>query len=445
MKSFFHKIYSREHFALLFIGLIWIGLVTDRAVMSIGMISLTISALLETRIWKNSYSYVRLVFFPLEGFIINTFKNYKVYRIWFLRFFSAKETWYLALFMVPVIISGLWSSDKMSYWNVLVIKSPFLFLPFAIGSLKMVKREYFIALIYLFIAIILVSSLGVFANYVMHFDSINHNLLAGQPIPVPYKEHIRYSLLIVLSIYILFVFIIWQVRLKYKKWESVLCGVILVWLIIFLHILSVRSGLFAMYFSLIPLTFSMYLKNKNLRIFLVVLIAAFLVAALSLLFIPSTKNRIAYMKWELEHAFNDQSIQGSDAGRILSIQAGWKYFKEHPLGGSGAGDLKSEMLIVYANDFPGVNPSNRQMPHNQFLYSAVQTGILGIISVLVGLLFPFILVKGWKLPILSGFLFISGSALLWEHMLETQMGIAFFLVWYLILLKWEPLLYKDMV
>ena len=151
------------------------------------------------------------------------------------------------------------------------------------------------------------------------------------------------------------------------------------------------------------------------------------------------------MRWEIEHSDEASSTYASDAGRILSIKAGLKCFQSHPLIGVGAGDLKSEMSKVYDLYFKNSSHYNRQLPHNQLLYSGVQTGILGIVAFLIGLFAPYLLSRGWEKPILSGFIFIAGSAFLWEHMLEVQIGVAFFVVWYLLLLKWESILYKNSI
>ncbi len=65
----------------------------------------------------------------------------------------------------------------------------------------------------------------------------------------------------------------------------------------------------------------------------------------------------------------------SDAGRMITYDIGGKALRAHPLTGTGAGDLMTEMRAGYAKYYPEVSADQQYGPINQFMYTALAVGI----------------------------------------------------------------------
>jgi len=427
--------YNRTLFAILFICLVFIGLVTKRAVMSIGMIALFISSLINSEIGEKALKFVFFRPFPLEGFIANTF-FYPNYKQWWKQFWSYKAIPAVCVFILPVIVSGLWSEHLNLYWKTLVLNAPFLFLPFAIGSVKPFSVKTFTGILYAFIAILFLSSLFVLGNYALHFNEINESIRRGSAIPVPHHEHIRYSLMLVFACVSACHLLLEQRVLKYS-WEKYLQGALASYFILVIHILSVRSGLLALYVCLgFGLIYFVIQRKKYLQ----GLMALGLLVLLSISayeFMPSLKNKISYMDYDL-HKSKEGALNGySDAGRMQSIKMGQQIIASAPVWGVGAGDYKPAMDSLYKHEFPEVDTAFYKLPHNQFLFSWGSCGLLGLAALLFSMIFPWCYRKNYKDFLLTSFLLISATSLMFEHTLETQVGIAFYLILFLSILNYR--------
>jgi O-antigen ligase len=427
--------YNRTLFAILFICLVFIGLVTKRAVMSIGMIALFISSLINSEIGEKALKFVFFRPFPLEGFIANTF-FYPDYKQWWKQFWSYKAIPAVCVFILPVMLSGLWSEHLNLYWKTLVLNAPFLFLPFAIGSVKPFSVKTFTGILYAFIGILFLSSLFVMGNYALHFDEINESIRRGSAIPVPHHEHIRYSLMLVFACTSACYLLLEDRVLKFR-WEKYLQTGLAAYFILVVHLLSVRSGLLALYVCLaFGLLYFVIQRKKYLQgIIAFALLLLFVVGAFA--FIPSLKNKLSYMDYDLNKGKEGQLNGYSDAGRLQSIRMGIQLIKTAPILGLGAGDLKPEMDSLYKHEYPSVDTGYYKLPHNQFVFTWGASGVLGMAGLLFSMFFPWFYKKNYKDFLLTSFLLIAGTSLMFEHTLETQVGIAFYLVLFLSILNYR--------
>lgn len=427
--------YNRNILAILFICMVFVGLVTKRAVMSIGMISLAVSALVNSDIRENARRFVIFKLFPVEGFFANTFLNPE-HPLYWKEFFSYRAFPVIMAFIFPVILSGIWSDDTLSYWKVLVLNSPFFFLPFAIGSLKPFTEKALSILLYVFILVMFVSSLSVIINYLMHFEEMNRAYLMGKVVPAPHKEHIRFSLMLVFSC-IGAVHMLLKNRFLFHKAERYFQLLFALFFFVVIHILSVRSGLIALYVCLFYTAFYVVLFYRKYLLGSLVIILLFTSAVSAYKLMPSLKNKIAYMQWDLQQNSQGKHENFSDAGRILSMKMGIGLIRKYPVLGTGAGDLKAEMDSLYACKYPEIDANNRKLPHNQFIYTWASTGVLGIIALLMSIVFPLFYKKNYRDHLLVCFMLICCSSFLTEYTLEIQVGVAFYVTWLLVLLSYR--------
>jgi len=365
---------------------------------------------------------------------------WEVLKVSFVRLARRPELALFSLLLLVPALSFFWSDDK-AYWLRLVqTRLPFLVLPWAFANLPTLPERKWKSVLYLFVWFMVGMCIAIGLNFLWHFDAIIEGLGRGNPIPVP-RSHVRFSLIVATSI--LAGSWLWnQVFYLYRAWERRALALGVVFLFVFLHVLSVRSGLFSMYAALLFVLLRYVWQSKKWLAGLAAL--GLLVAALwvSTETVPSLKMRIAYMKYDWER-FNDQDGGHlySDAVRWISLQSGWSLWQQNPMLGTGAGDLLSETKRNTAALFPAYAQEPR-LPHNQFVFILASTGLFGLISSLIAFLRP--IYSGRKNGLFISFQIMAFASFLIECTLENAIGVAWFLfygLWFL--MPWKGKSYHS--
>lgn len=339
----------------------------------------------------------------------------------------------LSLFFWIVFFSGIYSDDKTGWLNWVRIKLPYLFLPFVFAGLKRLNKRAFITILYAFILTFFVSTSVILFRYYSNYSQITESFLRGSALPIPYS-HIRYSLMLGFSLFCSLY--LWQQKsFLFSAGEKKLQIFFAAFAFIALHILSVRSGLLAVYLGLLFLAVHAVVVEKKWIAGVILTATIVLLPYLAYLFVPSLHNKINYMRYDLDEykkgAINDRS----DAMRIVSIKVGMEIWKEHKLLGVGAGDLRNECDRFYEREYPSISPENRRLPHNQLVWMLSTTGVVGLLVFLFSFFYPFFssgLYKQWIAVVFYLSLF---SSFFTEHSLEEQMGTGFFLIFLLLLMN----------
>lgn len=337
----------------------------------------------------------------------------------------------LTLFFFVVLIGPLPAEDY-SYWLArLRIKLPFLGLPLVFLGHPALSRKSFLGLLYFLLVLMLLTAIGVSVNYALNYEAVQEMLKRGQPMPTP-RNHIRYSLILAFSI--LGGGYLYQQGFYLKcRWEryGLLAATLL--LLLFIHLLSVRSGLLALYIALGILSIRYIAASRR---YLLGGLALVLLCSLPLLaywLVPSFQAKVAYMKWSLEKFQEGEGDIYADPGRIVSWQVGWAIHREHPLAGIGYGNIRAEVERRFAQDYPG--RPQALLPHNQFLFILAASGYIGLSVFVFAYLFPLFYQRNYRHPLLLGFYCIATAAFLIEHTIENAMGVGFFVFFLLLLLN----------
>ncbi len=337
----------------------------------------------------------------------------------------------LAIFLI-YLLSGLNSSNLHFYFFKLNQKLPFIIIPAALFVFFPVSEKLFNGLLAVFfISILFISAYSVF-HFATHYQQVKEMYIAGKTMWTP-RDHIRFSLAVVMSIWFgvhLFVnqFHLWN---KFEKWIW-LTGSIL--LTVYLHILSVRSGLLAFYIGVgYTIVYFLLIKKKlKYAIGIALLVPVLLIAAWNLS--PNLATKIHYMQYDVFRFMNNEQVAWhSDGGRLLSQQMGFSLFKQHPVVGVGLGDIKDETNRIYSQLHPEVTDEHRLEPHNQFLFIAVISGFLGLLVFLTALLTIFLSNSNYRkwlfCVIYCGLL----SSFMTETTIEMQLGTLLFLFFVVLL------------
>ena len=265
----------------------------------------------------------------------------------------------------------------------------------------------------------LISSVPIAWSIISQYQSVIEALSHGRPVNTPIS-HIRYSLMVALAICSTFYLVQDNAPGRGALWLKILG----VYLIIFLHILAVRSGLVALYVVGLFQTFRYLYRSRKPLHALAIIAFMVVIPFFSYHLIPSFKERISYMMEDVARYREMQWNNYSDAERILSIRAGLSIAADHIWFGTGTGDLRNEMKHYFYEQF---YKDTFIMPHNQFVSVLAGSGIVGLFLLLVALGWPVIKNGAYRVQYFVSVSIIILVSLMVENTFETSIGVAFYL------------------
>lgn len=268
--------------------------------------------------------------------------------------------------------------------------------------------------------------------------------LKAQTIQTPLgNDHVRFSLLVSVAI---LTAIFLSVRTEQKLRRGVAAGLWLaaLLLVIYLHVLAVRTGLVCFYVGafIAIVWFVVQLKNSWRYAWVLVLIVSIPFA--SWFAFPTFKNRISYLRYDLASIKDNVYRSGSnDGNRLVSIKAGWELQNKYPVTGVGFGDIETETRKWYLANYPQMTDADRILPSSEWMIYGAGTGWPGFLLFSMIMAIPFFRRMreanvGWVLLNISialSYLFDIGP--------EVQYGVfihAFILLWWY---KWMNVVAKG--
>jgi O-antigen ligase len=295
---------------------------------------------------------------------------------------------------------------------------------------KKITSLQFCSFLYLFLVLTVISSAIITAKFMSDFKDVLKAYSEGRVIETPFS-HVRYSLIIAFGVICGFYLYSKKFFLKYAAERWLILAATL-YLIFFLHLLAVRSGIAGLYICGIYMVVYTLVRIRNPKVALLIAMIVLVFPVVSYFTIPSVKTKINYMKFDLEQLFlfkNASSL--SDGGRILSVEKGMELFQEHWLTGVGVGDLRVEMQrkLEQAPE----HPRTWLLPHNQFVFVAAGTGLFGLLIFTAAVLLPLFYRRCNRQWLFVCFNIILLSSFLTEATVEEQMGTAFYISFLLLL------------
>jgi O-antigen ligase len=396
----------RQYLTILGIAITLTGLVISRGMMSIGMIMLIALSVFNKDLPSN-----------FRGFIRN------------------KSFWLITLVFFVYLLSGIYSEQGDFFFQRLRIKIPFLLLPFAYFSIKTVSKRMYNGLLAFFVILIFVSSAFTFVRFMMNYHEVVDQYLHAKTIDTPFS-HIRYSLMIVFSVGLGIYLFIKKFQFRFK-WEPYVYLAMAIWLFIFMHILAVRSGLLALYVSIVAILFFYIMQSKNWKLGGGIFLLILFVPLLAYITVPTFRNKLTYMAIDIRVYASGESISNySDARRIASIKAGMEIGMKQPLIGIGVGNLKAAVDAYYQKVYPDISKEEYLIPHNQIVYVFCVTGLIGVFIFFSSLVIPVFKNKHYKLLPFALINIIVWTSFLSEATLENQIGTTFYITFFLLSLSY---------
>lgn len=345
----------------------------------------------------------------------------------------------ISLILAGTILSGI-NSENTNEWLMLVRrKTPYLALPIIFFMMKPFNQRVFKNFTYFFLLLMWISSLGVSIVYITHYYQFTYQIGFGQPVPTPIAHNI-YSLFLCFASVSGILLIRDDHYFKFKK-EKYLIWSATLFIMMMLHLLSVRIGLFAFYLCVFILLVQFLVRTKRYKLALVLLPLIILTPYLAIKFIPSLNNKFYYTMHDFRQWKKGSGMSYSDTGRFQSMEVGLKLWKKNILFGTGLGDLKSETISraeeLYPENYRGLKP------HNQWIYLLAGSGIAGAILFALGFFIPVLYQKAYKNDFLLYLTIILLFSFMVESSLERSYSIAFHLFFLLLALRSIPSYPRD--
>ena len=345
-------------------------------------------------------------------------------RLAFQRFFQQPSLVALSLLLLVPALSYFWSINEAFWADRVRVRIPFFVLPFAFANLPALTERQYKLVLYLLVWVMVVLCIGVGIHFLLNYDHIIDDLQHGRPVPVP-RNHIRFNLILVTAIFS--GGWLWTQRFFWRKpSERWALGAAVLFLFALLHVLTVRSGIVAMYAVLFFTIVWAVVRTKRWGVALVALACFAMLPIVALKTIPSLQQRIGYMRYDWEQYQKNAGSQYSDSERFVSLSVGVEVWKKATWLGVGAGDLPMEVQRVVNDGYPHYT-LDPKLPHNQYLYILAGTGLLGLLLSLAAFVAPLVPRRNRQSYLLGAFQTIVFVSFLVEYTIETAIGVAFYL------------------
>jgi O-antigen ligase len=300
----------------------------------------------------------------------------------------------LAVVFLIHVVAGITTSPANlgEYRRDVVLQSPFLLLPLAFWLLPALPKQYLTWLWQLFIGCVVIAALGATGNYLLHMAEINEMYLHSKIMPTE-PDHIRLSLMVTLATATAVVLLAFQHNLP-KLHRFLLVSAVIV-LALFQHLLAVRSGLVTFYAVGALMTGWLVIRTREYRRAVAFAAVLVLLPALSYVSFPTFQNKFTNTQDDLSKvnntaAANDYSL----VARVYSYKVAAKLITANPWFGVSKADMPVEMSKHYAQDYPSIRAESYIQPHNQFIYSAVAFGLVGVLLFTLSFYYPLL----WTWP-----------------------------------------------
>ena len=324
------------------------------------------------------------------------------------------------LFLLNLIITH--KANSRNIFHHLEKKIIFLILPFSFIVLPTFNRNVYRNVYLLFFLLTIATAIKCTIIYFIYKDEILEFYKASGIIPTP-VNHIRYSLMVCYAIFI------GSFLIYYKFVNSLLLKILIVagmlFLIFFLHLLAVRSGL-ACFYALLFAIACYFLIKKNFILLFTVLASTLILIFISFRYIDTIAVKWGYTFYDINQYINDEDPSNlSLSKRIISNKVAFTVFTENPVLGAGIANIRSRMERVYKEEYPEIPKAKYIDPHNQYMEILSTTGIIGFILFFTCFYFPLFNKKNFRsFPLLAIYIILSLSFFV-EDTLNTQLGFTF--------------------
>ncbi len=163
---------------------------------------------------------------------------------------------------------------------------------------------------------------------------------------------------------------------KQPKWERAAILILLILQSFYIILLQSKAGLIA-FAALMPFLFYHLYQKLSRRKFYVIILTCILGAVCCYQLIPEKYNRFTGMMNVLKNANSEQALSSTNY-RVMAMSASIDAIKSNPILGVGYMGAQDQLAAVASSN----DLSTELRPHNQYLQTTMQLGIIGLIALL---------------------------------------------------------------
>jgi O-antigen ligase len=332
------------------------------------------------------------------------------------------------LFFIP-FITWFWTEDKSMWMRFARIKLPLFLFPLAFAGNWRLSLKQWRWIAYTFLLLVFAGCIWSLWQYVQNIHAVHGAYLKAKIFSTPLEnDHVRFSLSVCIGV----ICCALLVKEIFEKRIRIILALLCIFFVVYLHILSARTGLISFYIFLLMWIFYLIFSLKKTKWIpaLLALIIAMPVAAWFLF--PTFQNRIRYNLYDLSNVRENKYVPGAnDGNRILSLKAGWSVLKEHPFGVGG--DVVHKTYEWYDRNLPQMLETDKLFPSSEPLMYAGFAGWIGLALFIVIMVLPFFLRTKRNYFFWLVLNLIMVFSLLFDIGLEVQFGV---FIYALIILWW---------
>lgn len=335
----------------------------------------------------------------------------------------------LALLYALLLVSGFYTSAWPEWRHELFRQLPLIGVPlvFALAVPLSRAQRYAVGCFFTIgAALIGGATLG---RYLLNPAEANILIQEGQNMPsVTRIFHIHFSVMLVLATY--FGFLLQRDEKAGPAIRWALRAASLLALVV-LHVLAYRTGLLALYATLLADALLAIVLKRQFVIGLLLLACLVVVPYAAYRSLPSIERRVGGSLYDIYQFTNGRDINTSSLSqRLAAWQTAQSVAGHNPWLGVGPADAYDAMMQEYEWHDYGLRPENRAMIHNQYLHYLVASGLVGLFLWLLVLLTPLLQPAQRRNPYVVQFLLILGASMLVDSLLEVQIGFNLFVFLY---------------
>jgi O-antigen ligase len=201
------------------------------------------------------------------------------------------------LFFLLVLISGLYSDDMTTWLERLRIKLPFLLLPLAFFLMPKPTERHVNLTLYFVWALMIVGAIASVSMYLADKEAITEAITRGKTMPTPFN-HIRFSLMAAFAAVCGYQLLRTGFVIKYN-WEKWLQVAGTLFLVAFIHIWAIRSGLLALYLCLGAIIIYEIWRTRKFVLLGSLLLLLPVVPMVVYYTVPTFTNKVNYMVYDI--------------------------------------------------------------------------------------------------------------------------------------------------
>lgn len=339
----------------------------------------------------------------------------------FQHYHSPKFLYLMMAYWLMYLLSMLWTQNQAEGWAEVGSLACFAVFPliYAITDFRQVKKEHFRLMFWLFV--VAMSGLFVvrFALVASRYNPAEDTFIWYMLTQANefYIIHHSYMALYLLTGLAFLYSEIWKVKQSEKKRLMItLLIVCTCCLVLFLLCINSRAGLLCLLLMVAMCWAHLAFVRKMYKLGAVSLVVVVLLAASFHFMLPEHFRNLSTTVTQL--------VSGDTSdGRIEIMGNAFQVVKENPLLGVGAGDRLDVLRPFYATP---ENPNESfYNPHNQYLDTWMTTGVVGLLLMLALMLVPMVYAWHRKNIFMLLTIMMIAVSMLFESMLERQMGYVF--------------------